>query len=238
MMPTQIFAAMNSDPRILQTAFRWDVVNWSRAFELWEPALAQPGPLRVLEVGGREGGLSSLAANYGHQVVCSDLDNPESIAAPLHRAQKVAELITYEAIDATAIPYRDAFDVILFKSILGGIGRDNHPEKQQQAIQSMYNALKPGGYLLFAENLRGSAMHRQLRATFQPWGKSWRYLTQKEMAELLSPFSHKEMRTTGVLGTLGRSESQRNMLGKIDQSIVARICPGSWHYIIYGYARK
>jgi hypothetical protein len=81
-------------------------------------------------------------------------------------------------------------------------------------------------------------MHRQLRATFQPWGKSWRYLTQKEMAELLSPFSHKEMRTTGVLGTLGRSESQRNMLGKIDQSIIARICPGSWHYIIYGYARK
>lgn len=229
---------MNSDRDMLREAFRWDVVNWSRALELWEPVLAQPGPLRVLEVGGREGGLSSLAAYYGHQVVCSDLENPESIAAPLHRAQGLTERITYEAIDATDIPHRDVFDVILFKSILGGIGRDNHPEKQQQAIQSMHRALKPGGYLLFAENLRGSAMHRQLRATFQPWGKSWRYLTPAEMEQLLSPFSKKELRTTGLLGTLGRNESQRNMLGKIDQSFSARICPSSWHYIIYGYARK
>jgi len=222
----------------IRTAFAWDVTNWSRAMDIWEQPLSQSGPLKALELGGREGGLSLLAASFGHHVVCSDLENPESIAHSGHEQAGVSDRITYQAIDATQIPYENAFDLILFKSILGGIGRDNHPEKQAQTIASIYRALKPGGYLLFAENLRGSAMHRQLRKTFQPWGNSWRYLTQDELKSLLESFSKVKMSTTGLFGTLGRSESQRRFLGAIDQTFTAKFCPKSWHYIAMGYARK
>jgi len=222
----------------LDQAFGWDVVNWSTAIDLWHPWLASESPLDVLEVGGREGGLSLLAARYGHRVLCSDLENPESAARPHHERERFSGTIRYAAMDALEIPFNSAFDLILFKSILGGIGRDHHPEFQQQAIDGMYRALKPGGCLLFAENLTGSELHRYLRRRFQPWGNSWRYMNADELREMLSAFTEVEMRSTGLLGTLGRNETQRRLLGKLDQLVLARGCPSSWHYLVTGYARK
>jgi hypothetical protein len=58
------------------------------------------------------------------------------------------------------------------------------------------------------------------------------------MKEFLSPFSHLEYHTFGFAGAFGRSEPQRNFLGTVDQTLLDRIIPEAWRYIIAGVAVK
>jgi SAM-dependent methyltransferase len=222
---------------IIKEVFEWDVVNWSKAAMVWEEKIRTIGAgKRALEIGGKRGGPSLWLAKKGLDVVCSDLENPEEDAAQLHNAHQVN--VRYEAINALEIPYENHFDVVVFKSVLGGIGRNDQFSKQQQTMDQLYNALKPGGVLLFAENLSGSGVHRFARKHFIKWGDSWRYLDRKEMETLLTPFSTKRIETTGFLGAFGRNEAQRRFLGKLDQAILNNLVPSSWQYIAYGWAVK
>lgn len=224
---------------LVNDIIEWDVRNWSEPLRFWEHALDWSGaPKMCLEVGAGQGGLSLWLALKGHRVVCSDLTSPAHRAARLHAKYGVAELIEYAAIDATNIPDRARFDIIAFKSILGGIGRHDDRARQQCAIDEMFDALKPGGVLLFAENLRASPAHRFLRTKFVGWGKSWRYVTLAEMRELLSKFAQVEMRATGVIGAWGRTEHERNLLARVDQVVLNRLCPDEWKYLVYGLAVK
>lgn len=191
-----------------------------------------------LEVGAGNGGLSLWLALKGHRVVCSDLTSPANRAARLHAKYGVSALIEYAAIDATDIPDRARFDIVAFKSILGGIGRNNDRARQQRAIDEMFDALKPGGMLLFAENLRASPAHRFFREKFVGWGKSWRYVTLAEMREFLRQFATVQMRATGVIGVLGRTERERNLLARVDNWVLNRLCPDEWKYLVYGVAVK
>lgn len=58
------------------------------------------------------------------------------------------------------------------------------------------------------------------------------------MKEFLKDFSTYSIKTTGVLGTFGRNESQRNLLSTIDELILNKVCPDNWKYIAYGIAEK
>jgi SAM-dependent methyltransferase len=171
-------------------------------------------------------------------MVCSDLKDVKQTAEQLHLQHNLGALITYRDIDATHIPYENHFDVIVFKSIIGGIGRDDNYEIQQKVFNEIFKALKPGGKLLFAENLIASPFHQRLRKSFVNWGSSWRYVSLEEMKAFLKDFSSYELKTTGVLGTFGRNESQRNFLSTIDQVLLNSVCPKSWKYIGYGIAVK
>ena len=121
---------------------------------------------------------------------------------------------------------------------MGGIGRDDNFAIQKKVIDEIYKALKPGGKLLFAENLIASPIHRKLRKRFTNWGESWRYLSIEEMNVLLSGFSSYEMKMTGISATFGRTEAQRNFLSRIDEIVLNRISPDKWKYICYGVAVK
>jgi SAM-dependent methyltransferase len=54
-------------------------------------------------------------------------------------------MIVYQNIDAANIPFKNCFDIIVFKSILGGIGRNDNIEIQQKVFDEIYESLKPGG---------------------------------------------------------------------------------------------
>ncbi len=223
----------------LQDYFQWDVENWSIAITLWTQAVEKRGPgLQCLEIGAREGGLSLWLAWQGHSVICSDLESPKRTASPLHKKYGVEHRMAYASIDATQIPYENHFDIIVMKSILGVIGGFGNHGKQQEAVASAYKALKPGGVLLFAENLKGSALHMLGRKAFTKWGHYWRYLTANELKALLTPFHKFELDTLGFLGTFGRSEKARQLLGKIDKTIFNRPFFTRMHYIGYGVAEK
>jgi hypothetical protein len=102
----------------------------------------------------------------------------------------------------------------------------------------MHAALRPGGVLLFAENLVASPIHRHLRRRFVAWGDRWRYVTIEEMNAFLGPFSTVRERTFGFAGAFGRTERQRSSLATVDATGLDRIVPAQWRYIIAGVATK
>ncbi len=228
--------AFSPDSISPELIFEWDVVTWSRALPLWTEALSPSGGT-ALELGARRGGPSLWLALHGYDVVCSDITNPESTARPLHAEYGVTDRIRYEAVDAADIPYENAFDVILFKSILGVVGSHGRDDRIVDALRSMHRALRPGGRLLFAENLHGSPLHRWLRRTFVPWGKSWNYLSPDQLPTLMAPFSEVHWQTVGFLSAFGRGEALRRLFGYADR-VLDRFIPATWRYVAIGTARK
>lgn len=217
---------------------QWDVESWSKALNYWDKNIDWSKIQNGLELGGREGGLSLWLTLKGKEVICSDLKDVKKTAEQLHLKYNVSSLIKYQDIDAANIPYENHFDIIVFKSIIGGIGSNNNKEIQQKVFKEIYKALKPGGILLFAENLTASPFHRLLRKRYVNWGSSWRYISIKETKEFLSSFSNYSIHTTGILGTFGRNENQKKMLSTFDELILNNVFPDSWKYITYGIAEK
>jgi SAM-dependent methyltransferase len=225
------------EKKVIKDIIQWDVQSWKKPFNFWESNIDWDKVNNCLELGANNGGLSLWLALKGKHVVCSDLTGIQAKAEPLHKKYGVEKLITYQDIDATNIPYENHFDIIVFKSIIGGISREND-EVQKQIFKQIHKALKKGGKLLFAENTKASKLHQKLRKKYVKWGASWRYVSVDEMHAALKDFSKYEMHSTGVMGTFGRSEGQRNFLSAIDKIALNAITPKSWKYICYGVAEK
>lgn len=223
---------------LLDEIIQWDVRSWSRALSYWDQTIDWDKVENGLELGGRQGGLSLWLALKGKRTVCSDLKDVRATAGGLHSRFNLSPLIEYRDIDATNIPYENCFDIIVFKSIIGGIGRNGDAQKQQKVFNEIHKALKPGGKLLFAENLVASPVHQRLRRAFVDWANSWRYISIGEMEGFLKDFSAYDLRTTAVLATFGRNEAQRRILSAIDDFVFNKFCPERWRYIAYGIAQK
>ncbi|HXV85060.1 MAG TPA: class I SAM-dependent methyltransferase [Gemmatimonadales bacterium] len=222
-----------------QEFVEWDVPNWSRALEFWRNHSVQDfSACTALELGARHGGLSLWLALLGARVVHSDLTLPTSRALAAHRASDAAGRIAYQLIDATHIPYRAAFDLVVFKSVLGAVGGQHGPEGQARALREIHQALKAGGELLFAENLVASPVHSFLRKRFVHWGERWRYTSVREMLAFLEPFTEVRYCTLGFAGALGRTAIQRSVFGAMDRLVLDRLVPQRWRYIMVGVARK
>ncbi len=202
----------------------------------WTPILESSNKLKCLELGGREGGLTLLAATYGHTCVCSDLENPESIASPFHKKNGVEKLIEYESINALDIPYRETFDIVMVKSVITMIGRHNRRDLQDKALEQIHLSLKPGGHILFAENLMASRLHRSLRKLFVPWGNEAGYTRLRDFEKMYSMFEL-NYAPIGFFAAFGRTETQRSFLGKLDTSMDFLI-PRSWRYVCVGVGKK
>jgi SAM-dependent methyltransferase len=223
---------------LIKDIIQWDIKSWSKALDFWEKNIDWNSVTNGLELGGRQGGLSLWIALKEKNVVCSDLKNVQQTAKQLHNKYDIKKMIVYEDMDGTNIPYENYFDIIVFKSIVGGVGSNDNIEKQRQLFKEIYKALKPKGKLLFAENLMASPLHQKLRKKFVNWGNRWRYISLDEMQVFLSDFSSYKMKTTGVIATFGRNEKQRNFLSIFDKLVFNYLCPKSWKYIVYGIAEK
>jgi SAM-dependent methyltransferase len=224
--------------KIIRDIIQWDVSSWSKALLYWDKAVNWSTVGNALELGGREGGLSLWLALKGIPVICSDLENVKNTALPLHSTYPVKNFITYEDLNALALPYENHFDVIVFKSIIGGIGRKDSPGTQQKVFGEIYKALKPGGKLLFAENMKASALHQKSRQLFTEWENYWHYVSAADMKNYLGRFSSCTLKFSGFMGTFGRNEQQKKMLAAADRLIFNRVCPDAWKYIAYGIAIK
>jgi SAM-dependent methyltransferase len=222
----------------IEEFIQWDVLTWSKALHYWDKTLKWEDVHTALELGAREGGLSLWMSLKGTRVLCSDYEKAEATALPLHQKHGVTELISYQDIDATQIPYENHFDLIIFKSVVGGIGKFGGKEAQKKVFEQIYKALKPGGTLLFAENMASSYLHQYLRKKYNAWGDYWRYLTREDLNEFLAPFASRTIRTTGFFGTFGRSERQKQLFTRIDQVGPNFLFPAKWKYVAYGIAVK
>lgn len=222
-------------------AIEWDVDTWSRALSFWEKTIERQNISlgHGLEIGARHGGLSwYFAKQYGSQMCCTDHVLPSEKARLLHDAAGLSKLISYQVADATRLPFpENHFDFVVFKSVLGAVGRDNQPEKQLQALHEIHRVLRPGGHLFFAENLRGSTLHQIARRSLVPWGKTWRYLTISELCTLLTDFEAKEIHATGFFAAfVPRPAWLKNIVAQIDSWCF--FIPKTARYVGFGYARK
>lgn len=221
----------------VQEYIQWDIKSWAKALDYWEQHVDWSKIHTALELGGRQGGLSLWLAEKGIDTVCSDYQNTQAMASTLHEKHNVCEKIHYQDIDATNIPYENQFDLIVFKSIIGGIGKKDR-EIQRRIFNEIYKALKPGGVLLFAENMVATKVHQSLRKRANKWGDYWRYLTLEDLYEFMHNFSETTVLTTGFLATFGRNEKQKSIFNSADKFIFNPILPKKWKYIGYGIARK
>lgn len=221
---------------ILNEAISWDVVNWSKAVAFWEDKLPEHlKGLRVLELGcGTNGGLTLWFAYRGAGVVCSGYGGVPPEPKAIHRKHSLVAGIIYENINALAIPYENKFDIICFKSMLGGIERDAGPGAAALVIAQIHKALKPGGKLLFAENLVATPLHSFLRKAFGAGKNKWHYFTIEEINSLAADKFEAESKMFGVTGLFGYSEPVRRILGNLDTMIFEKVLPKSVRYIYAG----
>ena len=223
---------------LIADIIEWDVTNWSKALFFWTGKIDLVNKeYNCLELGGRRGGLSLWLAINKNNVICSDLESPVKIASLLHSKYSIQDKIEYRNIDATNIGFENKFDIVVFKSILGGISGNGKNELKKKTIDEIYKSLKPNGKLLFAENLESSSLHRVTRKGFVKWGNRWNYLKYNEIESVFHSFDNIQYETIGFLGACGRTERQRKLLGKID-TFIKFFVPVNKRYIIYGIAEK
>jgi len=226
-------------PSLQRAILEWDVQTWSHALRLWETHL--PGRLEGLnglEIGARGGGLSLYLALKGAHMICSDLHNPEKAARPLHQRFQVEHAVEYQALNALELPFADhSLDLIACKSVLGGLKRNSTQDHKRTALREIQRVLKPGGYLLLAENLRGNAAHLWLRQRFQAWGQYWEYLPWEELPEMLRPLEIVALEAHGISALVGRSEKQRQWLARLDQRLEKWLPPAT-RYMACALARQ
>ena len=231
------------DKNVIKDIIGWDIINWSKSFGFWEKHVdIKNKNYKCLEIGARQGGLSLWLALNNNHVLCSDIsyaDQQHELdkTISLHKKYNCEDRITYEAIDASNIPYENTFDIVVFKSVLGGVSIESDERLEQKTIDQIYKCLKPGGKVLSIENLEGSFLHMYARKKFIRWGSKWNYLKLHEMKRLFSSFKSLNYTTVGFFGAFGRTESQRQLFAKGD-TIIEGLIPKNKRYVMIGIAEK
>ena len=231
--------AIQWNEKLLRDIVEWDVSTWRKAVRYWDryvdDRLLPTEGRMLLEIGAGGGGVTLMFALKGFACTCTDKGKDFGQARALHEAYGVAGRVTYADVDALALPFANAsFDVVVFKSVLGAISRDGHRERAEAAVAEMLRVLKPGGALLFAENLLGTRLHRGLRRRFKRWGTSWNYVTLERMGELLAAFDEVDLHSYGYFSAFFREHP----LGRKADELLCRRDPSPRHYMCYGVGRK
>ena len=229
----------------LKDILGWDTINWSQALHYWDKFIPQENTsnLTALELGsGFNGGLSLWLALKKIKTTCSGY-HPRYVGASdkaklIHHKYDVKDFVEYKEVDARHIPHKSQYDIICYKSMLGGIVAKGEFDTAKKVIDGIYEALKPGGILLFAENILSTSIHQIIRNRYGSGKQKWRYFTIGELIKLHGIFNSFEYQTYGFLGCFGVSEKQRSILGRIDRAIFNKILPERLNYILAGVAIK
>ncbi len=215
----------------------WDIKTWKKAFTYWEKKVPWGQINTALEIGSRGGGPSWWIANKGIHIDCTDRQDVHKNAQIEHQKRGGNSKISYFDLDVLELEAIEKYDLVICKSVLGGVGYHGRSDRMEDAIQRIHRSLKPGGMFLFAENMVSSPIHILLRKKMTKWGNAWNYLTEEQIHQMTSQFEFTEIHTTGFLATFGRTEIQRNILAFIDLILLPFI-PRKWNYLGYGVAVK
>ena len=215
------------DRQLRKDIVEWDIINWSRAIDYWDQKASdiidsfsrQNKTPKVLELGGRNGGISLYWALKGCNVIWSDIDDSGlEQAKALHSRYGVSDKVSYEIINSLEIPYKEEFDIICLKSVMGAVyGECGGQKAIEQMLSQIKKALKPSGYLFIIENLKGSSIHMFLRKKLRKWGSTWHYFSIPELKDDLASFSGIQSDSFGLIGLFGRGEFLNKLFSSFDR---------------------
>ena len=213
----------------------WDIYNWSRAFNFIDSQKSRNFfGKRVLEIGANNGELSFWAADKGANVICSDINGPSIDAIKMADNYHINN-IRFLTLDALNLSYKNTFDYVLFKSVLGGVGRGNHYRNQSLMFSKIHDALKPKGECLFIENMKGAFMHQLLREKYGAAKNKWIYPSLNDFYQFSKQFHKVKYKTFGVIGC--GDFPLKLFRSKIDVGL-ENIIPKQWNYIYAGVYQK
>jgi hypothetical protein len=227
------------EKEIIRDSFGWDVRNWSRAIPFWEKHIGDIKGKKALELGngGKFGGLSLWLAYKGAEVICSDYKGVSEEAKAIHAKYEVGKNIKYDLIDAKNIPYENTFDIIVSKSILGGIILDNNADTGKLVNNGIHRSLVNNGFYVSCDNASATKLHNLFRRKHGAGRVKWKYFKNSELLDLLSCFRLTYLKNSGFLGCFGRTEFQRIFLSFVD-SFLHPFLPHFFKYIIFSVSQK
>jgi ubiquinone/menaquinone biosynthesis C-methylase UbiE len=230
--------------KVFEKSIGWDVANWGRAIQFWLDSGVDFKNKSVLELGagGANGGLSLLAGSLGaSNILCTDYEEPREEAKRIHKELGLCDKVSYKSMSALDINCDEKFDIVLFKSMLGGIIREQNLDVGREILKQVDSVLKPGGIVCLAENLQGTKLHMLLRSVLGSARNDWRYFFLDEIRNMLEStgsFTIMHDRTFGFLGALGRNENQKRLLGKVDKLFWEKIVSQKNLYVYTGVLKK
>ena len=227
--------------------FEWDVENWSKALGFWSKHLPdhflEKKDLKVLALGERNGGLTLWLGLKGITVVSSDYNGVTEQGKEMHEKFGIRELVEYKTIDIFKIDYPDDyFDLVVCKSVIGGLKKQRNDrntrtiENQKLAVEEIRRVLKPGGFFLGTENMKGSPLHLFFRTVLHKIS-DWRYLSSRDLSYYFEKYTDLCIKRYGFLGSFIKNIFLNKMAAKLD-AIADPIIPDSLKYISFIVAKK
>ena len=217
----------------------WDIFNWGKSLKFFDKNIDYNKVKSVLELGAynNSGGYALFFAEKKINVTCSGYYHPDENLMSIHKEYEFYKYIKYCRIDASNIQNKEKFDLVCFKSMLGGIVGKWNKRKVEIVLDEIHKSLNKNGYLVFSENLYSTRFHDRLRSMTKD--SNWYYLKQNEINNLIgNKFEVINQKTLGFLGCFGRNEFQRSFLSIFDRLIFNHILPSKFHYILFSVLKK
>ena len=176
-----------NDNLLLRLAFGWSYKAWSHAFKVSNFQLPNKVD-RILEIGASENSMVALVFDgVAGEIVISyysaeQKKGVEQYLASVRKKYRLKSEYTLEKIDATTI--EGSFDIVVMKSVLGGLFRENNSTifDVTTFIGSLVSrAVKPEGLLISIDN--GKSVIGRTLSGFGARKTQWRFFGQ---ADLLS----------------------------------------------------
>ena len=174
-----------NDNRLVRLAFGWNYKSWSHAFKVSNFQL--PNRLdRILEIGASKHSMVSLIFDgLASEIVISYYSDEqrggiEQYLASVRQKYHLKSKYVLEQIDATTV--EGSFDIVIMKSVLGGLFRQNSSTISDATsfIGSLVSrVVKPEGLLISIDN--GKSILERTVSRFGARKNQWRFFRKSEL---------------------------------------------------------
>jgi hypothetical protein len=174
-----------NDKMLVRLAFGWNYKSWSHAFKVANFQL--PNRLdRILEIGASRYSIVSLIFDgMASEIVISyytddQREGVEQYLASVRQRYNLKSKYVLEQIDATSVD--GSFDIVIMKSVLGGLFRQNSSTISDVTdfIGSLISrTVKPEGLLISIDN--GKSILERTLSRFGARKNQWRFFRKSEL---------------------------------------------------------
>ena len=190
--------------KLIDYTIVWNFGIWSRAIRYWGECLSGSdfSNMKVLEIGANKRSAVSLVfADKGADCTLGYYPLPKD--SPEHFLKNMdLELdgtVNVIPLNIFEMPFNEEFDIVCMKSVLGGISKLNDCDNWSKGIDAAWEAVKPGGYLALAENVRGTFMHDYMRKNYRKNSKPWNYFSPNKYINKVQSLGKYKWKTFGFL---------------------------------------